>query len=307
MVVKSNSALSVHCTILLILNLEHSGMNTNYFMKQTNHHVEQAHLTQHYLQPHQAALQQYLHNLRQITDTELASQYPQFCGKPYPLGRCKEICHHMLQQLQQRIRAPQDAISQQLHDFIRAGGRLSLEWGSLRDEYFQNALLCGSWYIDVANDTVDRHKPKIEILPIAQANFRQIVDYAHFIRIAEPYWQVSITANNVCPALAPFFPLLCIGAAGQSWLAAAADYMIDLSRQSAFQAAEQILTTLPSPPATIKQRWQQQLTLQTDNRFFNTQQSAIDYCQQYRQQELHLDNTFRDQAVMAFMSLASAV
>ncbi|MEL7969110.1 hypothetical protein AAG587_22330 [Vreelandella neptunia] len=64
--------------------------------------------------------------------------------------------------------------------FFRQGGLVRQVWGDLRGEYFQNALLVGGLYVDVANDIVDPRKPPGEILPFAEARLAPISDFHHF-------------------------------------------------------------------------------------------------------------------------------
>lgn len=92
--------------------------------------------------------------------------------------------------------------------FHEAGGVVARVWGILREQYFQNALQLGSHYFDVANDTVDVRKPKIEHMPMAASGFRNVASLADFIGIAERYWQCSIHPNLEFLRLAPFAPLL---------------------------------------------------------------------------------------------------
>lgn len=92
--------------------------------------------------------------------------------------------------------------------FHEAGGVVARVWGILREQYFQNAMQLGSWYFDVANDTVDVRKPKIEHMPMAASGFRNVASLADFVRIAERYWRCSILPNLEFLRLAPFAPLL---------------------------------------------------------------------------------------------------
>ena len=45
--------------------------------------------------------------------------------------------------------------------FMSHGGTMRKVWGDLRGEYFQNAFIVGSLYVDVANYTVVPTKPAI--------------------------------------------------------------------------------------------------------------------------------------------------
>lgn len=203
----------------------------------------------------QQELEALLVELRHEVDAELAPRLPSFAGKPYPLGRCREIRDAVFLRLARRLKqkTPDEAaVLSCLRDYLRAGGYLRKIWGALRERYFQNALQLGDWYVDVGNDTVDPAKPKIEILPQADSGFVNLRDYQHFCRIAETYWGARTYANTVFPRLAPLFPLICATTEGRVWLAPAYDEMIELTRSSAFRLSESILAELPSPPEAVR-------------------------------------------------------
>ncbi|MCP5195521.1 MAG: hypothetical protein H6974_01800 [Gammaproteobacteria bacterium] len=248
-----------------------------------------------------------LAQLRLQVDLQLAPVYPHFAGKPYPLGRCTEIRDGMFLQLQAQLphsRQPGLALLKQQLD---SGAVLKKAWGSLRDEYFQSAMLLGEWYIDVANDTVHANKPRVEILPLASSGFSAITSFAQFVKIARPYWQVEIYRNDVCPALAPLMPLLCVGKDNVSWLSVANDDMLALAMHSQFGASEVILTALPPPPKAIALRWQSALQQLAANDFLHGHGNALDYCQDYREKQRHFDTAFRDRAVLAYAQLPKMI
>src|SRR5690606_1339592 len=95
-----------------------------------------------------------------------------------------------------------------LRDFLQHGGNARQVWGDLRGEFFQNAFLVGTLYIDVSNDTVTPTKPKVEILPFEQADFRPVRDYLHYARMTRQYWGAYVFANHILPGLALYFPLI---------------------------------------------------------------------------------------------------
>ena len=125
-------------------------------------------------------------------------------GKPYPYGQCLEIT----QAVQQRLSDATEALFQNspairgyraYTAFRKAGGIMRQVWGDLRGEFFQNAFQVGTLYVDVANDSVTPTKPKVEILPFAEARLTPIADFRHFSRIATAYWKVQIYPNHVLP------------------------------------------------------------------------------------------------------------
>ena len=134
---------------------------------------------------------------------------------PFPKGYCREITDAVLHRLTRRIAAPDTPAAVALAAFVREGGRLGPIWGDLRGRYFQNAVQIGDLYVDVANDTVDITKPKVEILPLDESGLRDISDIGHFASIAGLYWGGAVWANTVFPRLAPVFPVIHAGPDGR--------------------------------------------------------------------------------------------
>ncbi|HEA15807.1 MAG TPA: hypothetical protein ENH88_05020 [Pseudoalteromonas prydzensis] len=248
-----------------------------------------------------------LAQLRLIADLTLAPTMPYFAEKPYPIGRCREIRDEVFTLLQAQLPHTQKPGLSLLKDLIAQGNPLQKAWGSLRDEYFQNAFIIGTWYIDVANDTVNANKPRVEILPLATSNFTPIKDFTQFVTIARSYWKVAVYRNDVCPALAPYMPLLCVGDNGTSWLGAANDDMLNIAIHSQFTQSKTILKDLPSPPVEIIQRWQSLLLNFTHDPLLTTKGDAITFCDEYSKKLQHPDLAHRDAAVIAYSSLPKSV
>lgn len=129
--------------------------------------------------------------------------------KRYPKGYCLQITQRALQTFLLRglETEPSEAL-QAVLAFGDAGGHVGRVWGILRDRYFQNAMQFGSHYFDVANDTVDVTKPKIEHMPMAESGFRNVESLADFVRIGESYWESRFFPNLHFPRLAITHPLL---------------------------------------------------------------------------------------------------
>ena len=199
------------------------------------------------------ALMDYLGRLRRDVDAVLARQFPEFSGKPYPLGRCREIRDAVYDRLVADIHQPRCATSLALLSFIRGGGIGRKIWGVLRDSYFQNAMQFGTFYVDVANDTVNPAKPPIEILPLKKSGMVPVTDFFHFARIAESYWNSDTYANTEFPRLAAFFPMICVSRVGGGIsLASASDQMIALTRSRYFQPSLDFLKSAPPPPPSVR-------------------------------------------------------
>lgn len=189
-----------------------------------------------------------LHRLRLRADEGLAKRYPSFAGKPYPLGRCLEIRDAVFDALVTQIQNPSCTVTRALHDFIAQGGIGGKIWGVLRESYFQNAIQLGPLYVDVANDTVTVTKPKIEILPIEAAGMVPVASLAHFATIARRYWGVEVYRNTVFPALAAYYPMICVSDRGAAWIEPGSGQVTTLIRRQRLTPSLRFLSALPPPP-----------------------------------------------------------
>ncbi|MCF6438346.1 hypothetical protein L1077_02735 [Pseudoalteromonas luteoviolacea] len=253
-------------------------------------------------------LESHLAHLRLEIDPILAKQYPSFAGKAYPLGRCKEIRNAILDKLHMQL--AQEKIPEAIKPLaakLSGGQALKPVWGTLRDEYFQNAILIDDWYIDAANDTVNPNKPRVEVVKLAKSGFSTISSFEQFCAIAQNYWQVTLYQNDLFPALAPFLPLVCVNQQGACWLGAANDDMISLARKSEFRLSERIISTLPNTPQHIKTAWYTQYGHLTDHLLQRTEVNPKTFCQSYRAQHKDSDLLFRDAVVKAYLQLAKGV
>jgi hypothetical protein len=211
--------------------------------------ADQARLTAKHLLPALRDIEQLLYRLRADIDADLAPHLPPQDGKPYPYGRCLEISHAFMGRLQAQLktRLPHRGL-RALQAFLQAGGRMDWVWGALREQYFQNAFQVGSLYMDVSNDTVTVTKPKVEILPLKDANFIAIQGLEHFATVARRYWGVTIFVNDLVPAIAPIFPMTAQFPNGAIEFMSATDYMVDYLRRDRFVQSEAFLTTGQTMP-----------------------------------------------------------
>lgn len=202
-------------------------------------------LTQQFLQPHLASIEVYFFELRNRLDPHLQLASPIKQGKPYPLGQCLEIStaiEHLL------ISLPTSALSSEaakgdlaIKNFVAHGGTIRQIWGDLRGQYFQNAFLFGSLYIDVSNDTVVASKPKVEILPFEQANLKAIRDYQHFVNVAQNYWGTRAFPNHIFPEVAGYAPVMLQKSNGNVQLFSSSDYMVSLNLREQFEPSRRFL------------------------------------------------------------------
>jgi hypothetical protein len=212
-------------------------------------------LSGQYLFPYLAALEALFLELRAQVDPLLTAAAPFKYGKPYPLGQCLEITLAIQKQLAYVDAAHLSAMARQGHQalirFLASKGSVRRVWGDLRGQYFQNALLIGSLYVDVSNDTVVITKPKVEILTFHASGLRPIQDYDHFACIATRYWQVRMWPNHALPDLAPSYAMVTVTKGGRVELQEPGDYLVALNWQKAFRPAESYLAHTPMPPAVF--------------------------------------------------------
>ena len=246
--------------------------------------------------------------LRCLVDLELIPRYPMFKGKPYPLGRCKEIRDAVFNLLQVQLSTePTRSGIALLQERLLKGATLAKVWGSLRDEYFQNAMVLDGWYIDVSNDTVNANKPRVEVLPLAGSGFGAISSFEQFIQIAKGYWNVDVYRNTVCPKLAPFMPFVYVNQEGESWMGEGNDDMLALAMRTKFKAVDQVWNQLDELPVAFYQKWIKALEPSRHIDLLASSGEVLDYCRQYREQGLHDNQAFRDQVVMSYVKLPKVV
>jgi hypothetical protein len=95
-----------------------------------------------------------------------------------------------------------------LLSFSREGGVCKIIWGSLRGLYFQTALQVGALYVDIANDTVDPGKPKVEWSLLETSEFKNIDTIGEFAEVKSIYHGVDLYWNDFIPAIFPYCPLI---------------------------------------------------------------------------------------------------
>ncbi len=248
------------------------------------------------------ALTRYFEGLRRAVDPALATRHPEFAGKPYPLGRCREIRDAVLAVLLERVNAPREPMDAALSVFLRSGGIGKKTWGVLRDSYFQNALQFGGWYVDVANDTVVASKPPVEVLPAGAAGMVAVRDYRHFADIARRYWGAKVYRNSVFPRLAAYFPLIVVYPSGAAEPAVASDQVTELTRRAAFRPSLDALATFPEPPpavvATLARGSGDEPLLMTDG-------DPATFIEGYVAERRQDDLEFRHQCVVAYRKVSA--
>lgn len=252
-------------------------------------------LTERYLLPVLPKLESALLAIRLQLDPELERLQPFKLGKPYPLGQCLEIAQAVQARLRTVIESDLPAGVavglRALRAFQRAGGAFRQAWGDLRGQYFQNAFLLGTLYIDVANDTVTATKPKVEILPFDEAQFFPIRDFEHFRQIARSYWGDEIYPNHVLPELAPHCPLIHVSHNGRIQLHETSQYMLAMTRTQGFKPSEAVLRESPMPQALFERVREalQEAKFPLTTTPEQGRQQALQQCHQQRAKRWHLE------------------
>ncbi|WP_296595062.1 hypothetical protein, partial [Phenylobacterium sp.] len=220
---------------------------------QVRDRARQQALTDRFLVPALPALEALFLALRAGLDPALRRAHPDRPDKPYPKGLCLEITRAAQARLEtlrpDDLAEPAATGLRALRAFQAAGGQVRRAWGDLRGQFFQNALIVGALYVDVANDTVVLTKPPVEILPFAAADFRPIRDYAHFADIAGRYWGVRCVPNHLAPRLAPHLPLILLGPGGEVSVGPVLRHMLGLALAGRFAPSARALAAPPMPPA----------------------------------------------------------
>lgn len=255
--------------------------------------IRESLLTQQHLEPVLPALVVCLQELRQYIDAELQPRQPMKLGKLYPLGQCLEISQAF------RLRVEQGGCPRfsdialpgwnGLRAFLQAGGSFRAVWGDLRGQYFQNAFQLGTLYVDVANDTVTPSKPKIEILPFAEAGLSAITDFSHFRHLAQSYWQQTVWPNHAIPQLAPYCPFFHMRPNGLLQMHEASAYMVGLAARDGFHSSEAVLQETPLPDEVFERiaHSLRHLGVQTPANAAAGRQQALKHCHQYRKKSRH--------------------
>ena len=106
------------------------------------------------------------------------------------------------------------------------GVRLRKVFILLKGRYFQNAMQVGNLYVDVANDTVWVHKPKLEWAPVSAVEYRNADAWDSFAEVAQRYLNVTLYPNRLFPQGFPALPFFAIRADGRIELLFAQDILL---------------------------------------------------------------------------------
>jgi hypothetical protein len=122
----------------------------------------------------------------------------------YPIGLCFPITHVGYDYLQLKsIHTPEWRF---LLEFVNSGGVFKPLWGQISGIFYQTAIQLGSYYIDIANDTVDLNKPKVQISLMKDSEFKNINDLTEYAQINKVYCNYTLIPNFLYPNISLSFP-----------------------------------------------------------------------------------------------------
>ena len=124
----------------------------------------------------------------------------------YPLGWCRQIRDRVWKGLSNE-------------PFIRSLRQHGLTWNRVyfihEGRYFQNAIQCGDWMLDVAHDTVDTTDEPVVCAPLDEYEWENLDDWHRFAEVAADYYRVTVYPNLYFPLLFPLIPFLAIRESGR--------------------------------------------------------------------------------------------
>lgn len=191
---------------------------------------EQRDLTEEFLVPDLEAITKELAQFRKEFDKRIkdvlkkmmADLHPQYSKDPalrnpknYPIGFCDTIANGVWAEVLRNIRFPTTPGMRALSHFSGRGGHLKKIAGIQHGKHFQNALQAGSLFVDVANDTIDKSKPPIEICELSESGFSNMGDLSLAANVIEEYWGYKILPQRFFPFLSPFYPIVQVSRDGR--------------------------------------------------------------------------------------------
>lgn len=229
----------------------------------------------------------------------------------YPKGFCLPITVEAVSEFESRASGSSE-MADAVRAFRAAGGQITKVWGVLRNQYFQNALQFGSIYFDVANDTVDVTKPKVEYMPMEESGFRNIESYAEYAEVAERYWNCAIYPNRHFPQLAPLLPILLVSQEGHLYLQSPVHYMQRMNIESELRASETFLTAGSYSAKSLPEVWLDRIArYKRENlpaavptpRSGVAPEELLRVCADYRQRKLYTSRPFLSRVLQSATKL----
>lgn len=130
--------------------------------------------------------------------------------REYPIGCCMYIREAVIGVIQSSALEEKDAPQTQKSILTQIVETLGVKrvWGVQNDQYFQNGIQAGNYFLDAANDTVDITQPKVVVSTIEEARFRDIRSLQDYLDISTKYNKFNFERNTAVPELAPLFPVI---------------------------------------------------------------------------------------------------
>ncbi len=250
---------------------------------------QQCDLTEEFLAPNINAIITELTQLRKAFDVRikavlkrmLSDLPPQYGKDPslrnpgnYPVGFCDTISDGVWVEILKNMRFPETPGMRALSYFSGRGGHLKQIAGIQHGKHFQNALQAGSLFVDVANNTVDKLKPPVEICDLTQSGFNNMDDFAAQADVIEQYWGDRIFAQRVFPFLTPFYPIVHISKSGRVELLPITQGVIAKNIFSDFKMAEDFISRSrfagEELPARLQAKMEKDFSWDEDNYDFDS-------------------------------------
>jgi len=146
-------------------------------------------------------------SVQETDDPVLRQEYYDRVGN-FPIGLCDAITDSILSFSVD----PKNDLW--LGKLKKAGVVIKQVYGISGGRFFQNALQIGHYYVDVANDTCDKTKEPVVVIPAAEADFENLASYQRFLEVAEDYWGFEVFPNHIFPRLAFTFPYIFVNDEG---------------------------------------------------------------------------------------------
>lgn len=170
-----------------------------------------ARMTRRYLAPIRDNLLRMARHYRQEADICLQKQpdaastandfTSRIAQQPYPIGYCRQIRDHVWDNL---VQTP----------LVCSLRRQGIIWKKIyfieKGRWFQNAIQCGNWILDVAHDTVNATDPPVICETLDEAGWENLDNWFRFAEIAVQYYRLTVYPNLYFPLLFPIIPFLAV-------------------------------------------------------------------------------------------------
>ncbi len=149
---------------------------------------------------------EFLKNSAKDKKASTPSIYGEMDAKDYPAGYCREISDAVYEKL---------SSTEFVANLIKNGIVFKRVYVILNNTYFQNAIQCGDYFIDISNDTVDPSKDRIYYLNIKDLSYGNFENYEQYYKIAETYLNLRFYPNIMAPSIYNYYPVVALDANGR--------------------------------------------------------------------------------------------